>query len=113
VRWAQTPWSSVVVVAGLGRLDKKEKKKKRKKTHTFVVLGSVSGVVGMGVVGEVAGAAMGDQGGGRGCGTPIQKEKKKGKKKLTFFGYPYRVWWVGTWWAQPGRLWCFWVVALG
>jgi hypothetical protein len=44
VRWAQTWWArlSVVVVAGLGRLDKKEKKKKT--DHFFS--GSVSGAAG-------------------------------------------------------------------
>jgi hypothetical protein len=85
-----------------GRLDKKEKKQNRKKTHTFVVLGSVSGAVG-----EVAGAAMGDQSGGRGCGTPVEKEKKKGKKKTHhFLSLPYRVRCVLTWRAQPGRPWC-------
>jgi hypothetical protein len=64
---------------------KGKKKKDRKKTHTFVVLGSVSGVVGTDTVGEVVGAAMGDRCGGRGCGTPGQKGKEKGKKNSLFF----------------------------
>jgi hypothetical protein len=85
-----TLWLSVVVVTGLGWLDKKEKKKKtEKKTHTFVVLGSVSGAVGTDTVGEVAGAAMGDQSSGCGCGMPIKKKKTKGKKKTYFLWYPY------------------------
>jgi hypothetical protein len=28
---------------------------------------------------------MGDQGGGRGCGTPVQKEKKKERKNSLYF----------------------------
>jgi hypothetical protein len=80
---------------------KRKKKRTEKKTHTFVVLGSVSGVVGADAVGEVAGAAMGDRCGGHGCGTPGQKGKEKGKKKLTFFfWYLYQVPWAHTWWAD-------------
>jgi hypothetical protein len=70
-------------------VDKRKRKKgKKKKTHFFPGV-SILSPVGADVVGEVAGAAIGDQGGGCGCGTPVQKEKKKGKKKLTsFFWYP-------------------------
>jgi hypothetical protein len=43
----------------------------------------LTGAVGADAAGKVAGAAMGDQAGGRGCGMPIQKEKRKDS---LFFG---------------------------
>jgi hypothetical protein len=53
MRWGQAQWArlSVIVITGLGQLDKKERTKKRKQETHFVVLGSVSGAIGAHMVG--------------------------------------------------------------